>query len=337
MKKKQVLFIHSGGSQGHHEGSSDLVAYLRHMLGADYQVLCPPMPDPDNPEYLQWKVQLRTELAGVEDGVIVVGHSLGGSVLLKYLSEEKCTKPITGLCVVAAPYWGKRNWQVDEYILQKNFAERLHYIPNILLYHSRNDEVVPFKHLSLYAGQLPNALVRTFSNRGHLFNKGIPELVEDIRTLAVNINNIKFNRMATVNTYLNFNGNTEEAFTFYKSVFGGEFTTFQRFSDTPHGEHLPANEKDKIMHVSLPIGKGTILMATDFLESMGQKLIAGNNFSIAVSPDSKEEAKKLFDGLSAGGTVTMPLEDTFWGAYFGMFTDKFGVQWMVNFDYNQHK
>ena len=141
--------------------------------------------------------------------------------------------------------------------------------------------------------------------------------------------------MTGLNPYLNFNGNTEEAFNFYKSVFGGEFTTLQRFKDTPEADKIPASEKDKIMHVSLPIGKGNTLMATDAIESMGQKLTVGNNFYISIGADSEEETTELFNALSAGGKVTMPLGKTFWGAYFGMFTDKFGIQWMVNYDYNQ--
>ena len=139
--------------------------------------------------------------------------------------------------------------------------------------------------------------------------------------------------MATVNTYLNFNGNTEEAFNFYKSVFGGEFTTLQRFKDTPHADKIPANEQEKIMHVALPIG-GNVLMGTDVGETMPQ-VTFGTNSSISLSPESEEEAHKLFNGLSAGGKVTMPLEKMFWGALFGMFTDKFGIQWMVNYEYSQ--
>ncbi len=143
--------------------------------------------------------------------------------------------------------------------------------------------------------------------------------------------------MAVINPYLNFAGNTEEAFNFYKSVFGGEFLTVQRFKDTPEAGRVQAHEKDKIMHIALPIGKGNVLMATDALESMGHKLTVGNNFHITIQPESKVEAEKLFKGLSAGGKVMQPLQDTFWGAYFGMFTDKFGIHWMVNYDYKQQK
>jgi PhnB protein len=143
--------------------------------------------------------------------------------------------------------------------------------------------------------------------------------------------------MITVNPYLNFDGNTEDAFNFYKSVFGGQFHSLQRFKDTPHGDQMSAQDKEKIMHIALPLGKGNILMGTDILESMGQKLNLGNNISLTINPDSEAEAEKYFNSLAAGGTITMPLEKAFWGAYFGMLTDKFGIQWMVNYEYNQSK
>lgn len=135
----------------------------------------------------------------------------------------------------------------------------------------------------------------------------------------------------TINPYLNFPGTTEEAFNFYKSVFGGEFSMLQRFGDTPNCEQIPESERNKIMHVSLPISNGYVLMATDATESMGFKLNVGNNSYICISPDSKEEATRLFNGLSADGNVEMPLQDMFWGAYYGSFTDKFGIKWMVNY------
>jgi PhnB protein len=135
--------------------------------------------------------------------------------------------------------------------------------------------------------------------------------------------------MASLNPYLNFNGKTEEAFNFYKSVFGGEFTNVQRIGDTPFGQEMPTDERKRIMHIALAIG-GTVLMGSDILESQGHKLSVGNNCHININAASKTEADKIFKGLSAGGNVTMPLENAFWGAYFGMVTDKYGVQWMVN-------
>jgi PhnB protein len=147
--------------------------------------------------------------------------------------------------------------------------------------------------------------------------------------------------MATINPYLNFNGNTEEAFNFYQSVFGGEFLVLQRFGDIPASEEgcedkqVSEADKEKIMHIALPIGNGNVLMATDALESMGQNLSEGNNFSLSYSADSKEDAERIFNGLSDGGKVKMPLADAFWGSYFGMLKDKFGIRWMVSYDYNQ--
>ncbi|MFK8101156.1 MAG: VOC family protein [Saprospiraceae bacterium] len=138
--------------------------------------------------------------------------------------------------------------------------------------------------------------------------------------------------MATINTYLSFMGKTEQAFNFYKSVFGGEFVGgIRRFGDMSDNDLMSEADKQKVMHVGLPIGEGSLLMGTDLLESLGQSLTFGNNYHISISPKSKEEAIKLFNGLSSGGTVISPLETKFWGAYFGAFTDKFGVQWMVNY------
>lgn len=139
--------------------------------------------------------------------------------------------------------------------------------------------------------------------------------------------------MAQVNPYLTFNGTCEAAFNFYKSVFGGDFPYIGRFKDMP-GD-VPEAAKELIMHVSLPISKETILMGSDSSEAFGQTTTVGNNFSVSINAESEDEARKLFEGLSAGGKITMPLDKTFWGAFFGMFTDKFGINWMVNYDYEQ--
>jgi PhnB protein len=145
--------------------------------------------------------------------------------------------------------------------------------------------------------------------------------------------------MATLNPYLNFQGNSEEAFNFYKSVFGGDFSSIVRFKDMPGNDNfMPGDNKmspeeaTKIMHVALPIG-GNTMMATDLLESMGQKLKLGNNHTLSLEADSKAEADKLFNALSVGGNIGAPIADAPWGAYWGMLTDKFDVQWMVNYTY----
>lgn len=138
--------------------------------------------------------------------------------------------------------------------------------------------------------------------------------------------------MAQVNPYLTFNGNCEEAFTFYTSVFGGGPIHFNRFKDMPmEGQQLPEDALQKIMHVSLPISKETTLMGSDAHPMYGA-ISVGQHMSISVNADTKEEADNIFNGLSAGGKVTMPIAATFWGAYFGMLNDKFGITWMVNCD-----
>ena len=143
--------------------------------------------------------------------------------------------------------------------------------------------------------------------------------------------------MIKINPYLNFPGNTEEAFNFYKKVFGGDFAGgIFRFKDTPDKDRLSKEDQEKVMHVGLPVGNN-MLMATDALESMGFKLIFGNNFHLSVETEGKEEADRIFSSLSEGGNVQMPMKDEFWGAYFGMLTDKFGVQWMVSYTYPQEK
>ncbi len=139
--------------------------------------------------------------------------------------------------------------------------------------------------------------------------------------------------MATTNIYLNFNGNCEDAFNFYKSVFGGEFTYIGRFGDMPPQEGVPEMseaEKNKIMHVGLPIGT-SLLMGSDTGGEWASSFVQGNNFSVSITADSKEEAEKLFTALSIGGEITMPLANTFWSEYFGMLTDKFGINWMMSF------
>ena len=138
--------------------------------------------------------------------------------------------------------------------------------------------------------------------------------------------------MAQINPHINFNGNAEEAFTFYKSVFGGEFLKIIRFKDISSPEFpVPEHEANKIMHIALPIGKN-FLMANDVPESMGPTNENENRSKILIRAESKEEADKLFNGLSAGGQIEAPIGDSPWGSYFGMFRDKYGIEWMVEFD-----
>ena len=144
--------------------------------------------------------------------------------------------------------------------------------------------------------------------------------------------------MKHLNVYIHFKDNCEEAFNFYQSVLGGEYEALSRYSELPPQEGMPPlSEEDKnlILHMTLPIGKTTKLMGSDIAGPWVAGLNTGNNFSVSLQTDSKEEADHVFSGLSADGKVTMPMQDTFWGSYFGSFEDKFGVNWMINFDNGQ--
>lgn len=143
--------------------------------------------------------------------------------------------------------------------------------------------------------------------------------------------------MALINPHINFNGNAEEAFTFYKSVFGGEFARVVRFKDISSPEFpIAEKEENKIMHIALPVGKSNMLMANDVPEILGKVNENENRSKISISAESKEEADKLFNGLSAGGEIEMPITDNPGGSYFGMFRDKYGIEWMVDFDPNNN-
>ena len=138
-----------------------------------------------------------------------------------------------------------------------------------------------------------------------------------------------------LSTYLNFNGNCREAFEFYRSVFGGEFAVFETFRGMPPGDvNIPKEEIDHVMHVSYPVGT-SVLMGSDVPSGFGPPHVAGNNFSVSVSTESREETDRIFGALSKGGNVTMELQDMFWGAYFGSCTDRFGINWQVNCEQGQ--
>jgi len=147
-------------------------------------------------------------------------------------------------------------------------------------------------------------------------------------------------KTTSINPYLTFNGNCEEAFGFYKSVFGGDYPYIGRFNEMPPAEGqppIPEFEGKKIMHISLPIGANSILMGSDSSEAFGHATIVGNNFSISVNTLNNNEADRIFNGLSNGGNVTMPMAKTFWGSYFGMCVDKYGIQWMVSHEEPKEK
>ena len=142
--------------------------------------------------------------------------------------------------------------------------------------------------------------------------------------------------MPLINPHINFNGNAEEAFNFYKSVFGGEFAVVVRFKDLPSDPNMPNDpeEAEKIMHIALPIGKHNVLMGNDVPKFMGTVNENENRSKLSLAAESKEEADQLFNGLSAGGAVECPMDDSPWGSYFGMFRDKYGIEWMIDYNPN---
>ena len=173
--RRRVLFIHGGG-EGAHEEDGKLAKSLGRALGAAYEVRCPKMPNEGSPEYGAWRDRISDELASLDGEVFLVGHSLGGSILLKYLCEEETSMPVAGLFLVAAPFWGAEDWEFDEFALPEDFASKL----PVFLYHGRDDEVVPFSHLALYSEKLPRATVRELDGRGHQLGEDLSDVARDI-------------------------------------------------------------------------------------------------------------------------------------------------------------
>jgi len=180
--RKPILFIQGAGNKHKPLGSGKLIAYLQEQLGSDYEVLAPDMPDPDHPRYLPWRDQIEQELGKLDADVLIIGHSLGGSMLLKYLAEGTYHRPIAGMFLVAVPYWGKQDWEL-EYAVPEDFASHLPPIRQLFLYHSRSDEEVPFASLRRYQEKLPQATVRVLDGKQHSFTEGLPLLAQDIKRL----------------------------------------------------------------------------------------------------------------------------------------------------------
>jgi hypothetical protein len=184
MKRRVVLFIHGAGDKRDPEGSGGLIDYLAATLGSDYEVRAPDMPEPDEPHYEAWGRRIDEEIAALPEDGLLVGHSLGGSMLLKCLALRPAShRPVAGLFLVSTPFWGTdEDWKL-EYALPDDFPERLPPIRQIVLYHSRGDEHVPCAHLGQYEEKLPEATVRLLDGSEHSFTQGLPVLVEDIRRL----------------------------------------------------------------------------------------------------------------------------------------------------------
>lgn len=168
-----MLFI-QGGGEGAYAEDERLAVSLQHALGAQYKVVYPHMPDEDDPQYETWAAQIAEEQAVLGDQAIIVGHSVGGAVLLRHLSEAKIDKAVAGIFIIAAPHWGAEDWQAD---LPAGLP--------VFLYHSRDDSVVPFAHLAKFAEKFPQATIHELDGGGHQFDNGLTKVAEDIRGLKV--------------------------------------------------------------------------------------------------------------------------------------------------------
>jgi len=182
-KRAPVLFI-QGGGKGAHQEDSPLAASLQNALGSEYDVRYPPMPGESNPDLRTWKAKIADELEALNGNVILVGHSLGGAALLKYLAEENIQKQIAGLFLLAAPSWDEENWNFDDLRLPDDLETRLSAIPRIFLYHNRDDQIAPFRHLSLHAARIPRSIVRESVKGGHQFDNNLTKVANDIKSLA---------------------------------------------------------------------------------------------------------------------------------------------------------
>jgi len=182
VNSQPVLFIQGAGSMHEPEGSGRLAAYLAHELGTDYRLIAPEMPEADNPKYRPWRD--RIELEAIDGEVIFVGHSFGGSVLLKYLAEGSYRKPVRGLFLVSVPDWSPDGWAYAEFAVPNDVGSRLP-ASRIFLYHSRDDPEVPFAHLAYYRDHLPTATARPVDGSQHSFIEGLPTLVDDIKSLPL--------------------------------------------------------------------------------------------------------------------------------------------------------
>ena len=181
--KRRVLFVHGGG-EGAHEADQKLAASLQDALGAGYEVRSPKMPNEGSPEYGAWRDRISKELADTDGEATLVGHSLGASILLKYLAEENPGRPVAGVFLLATPYWGAEDWEVDEYALRDGFASKLPAGSPMFFYHGREDEVVPFGHLALYKDKLPWATFRGFDGLGHQFDDDLSGVARDIEEFS---------------------------------------------------------------------------------------------------------------------------------------------------------
>lgn len=179
---RTVIFIHGGG-EGIYAYDEPLVTSLLAVLGEPYHVIYPPMPTPNQPDYDAWKTTILQQIDEAKGDVVLVGHSFGASILVKVLAEEVIAKRISGVFLLAAPYWSAPDWEVDAYALSDGFADALPVNLPITMYHCQDDEVVPIEHLEMYMRRLPRATIHKLDNGGHQFNDDLAAVAADIRAL----------------------------------------------------------------------------------------------------------------------------------------------------------
>ena len=183
MKKPIILFI-QGGGKGAYKEDKKLALFLQDALSEIYDINYPKMPDESNPNYETYKAKIDEELKKMHSKVVLVGHSLGGCFLLKYLSEKKIEIDIAGMFFIATPFWGVNGWQYEGFTLENDFASKLPTKSPIFFYHGTNDEIVPFSHLALYAKKVPHAIIREIVGGGHQLNNDLSGVVQDIKSLS---------------------------------------------------------------------------------------------------------------------------------------------------------
>jgi len=181
---KQVLFIQGGGAGAHDEWDSKLVESLARELGPAYEISYPRMPDEADPTYAAWKAALEREIAALDDGAILIGHSLGGTILINALAEEPPDRKLSGVFLIAAPFVGAGGWPAEDIKPSPELGGRLPAVTPIYLYHSSADDTAPFAHLDLYARAIPHAVVRRLEGRNHQLDDDLAEVAADVRALA---------------------------------------------------------------------------------------------------------------------------------------------------------
>jgi predicted alpha/beta hydrolase family esterase len=184
METQPILFVQGAGSMHEPDGSGRLAAYLASELGPSYRVIAPEMPNADAPRYQPWRDRIEQELEMIDEDVIVVGHSFGGSVVLKYFAEGSSHRPVSGLFLISVPDWGPDGWAYEEFAVPDDVGSQLQ-TSRIFLYHSRDDPEVPFSHLAHYERHLPTATAREIPGSAHSFIEGLPVLADDIRKLRL--------------------------------------------------------------------------------------------------------------------------------------------------------